>query len=503
MGIHLFTPDISAAAVVRSLTNGEVGSVLLIAAHPDDEIVGAGVAMATLPGLQVLHVTDGVPDDPRYAAWAGFNSPEAYGRVREAEARKALDLLGLPSTTLLRLGLVDQHLSRQLVPLTLALVEMIRNHRPDLVITHPYEGGHPDHDSVCFACHHALWLLEQCCETVPSLVEMTSYFSQKGKRVVSEFAQGNDGAACLVLGDAGKALKAELYNCFVSQRGLLGTFPIDVERFRLPPRYDFTQIPDVPEILYDQYKLGTSSAEWLELTRAASERLKLEAATPTLWRSEPPAVGQVNFGDLARNEPISRVFGYDRGTPIDRPFIEIFLDQHRQDIRGRVLEVGDDSYTQQFGGERVIRSDVLHVREGAPGATIIADLSYAPQIPDDSFDCLILTQVLELIFDLPATMATIHRILKPAGTALITVPGISNIETGEGDDDWMWGFTPNSLRQLLLLHFPRERIQVSSRGNVFTTISFLHGLCVEDLRSFPGAEDDPCYPQTVLARAVK
>lgn len=168
-----------------------------------------------------------------------------------------------------------------------------------------------------------------------------------------------------------------------------------------------------------------------------------------------------------------------------------------------MLEIGDDSYTRQFGGDRVSHSDVLHVKEGAPGATIIGDLSNAPQIADASFDCLILTQVLVVIFDLPATIATIHRILKPGGVALITVPGISNIDKDDWRDQWMCSFTPTSLRRLLQMHFKAEGITVSSRGNVFTSIAFLQGLCAEDLAGYPAAADDPHYPQTVLGRAVK
>ncbi|MCP9889419.1 PIG-L family deacetylase [Cyanobium sp. ATX 6A2] len=476
---------------------------MLIAAHPDDEIVGAGMAMASLPGLKVVHATNGVPTDPRYAGWAGFDTLEAYERAREAEARKALDLLGLPQTSLIRLGFVDQQLSRRLLPLTRRLAGLIREHRPDLVITHPYEAGHPDHDAVSFACHHALWLLEQTREPVPALVEMTSYFSRDGERVVGEFAQGNEGAMTMLLNQADQDRKTALYGCFESQIGLLSTFKLEAERFRQAPRYDFKQLPEVPEILYDRYELGTTSAQWLELSCAATATLAEEISRNQVWQWERPPVGQVNFGDLARIEPISWAFGYDRGTPIDRPFIEAFLDQHRQDIRGRVLEIGDDSYTRQFGDDRVTRRDVLHVKEGAPGATIIGDLSHAPQIPDSSFDCLILTQVLVVIFDLPATIATIHRILRPGGVALITVPGISNVDFGEWRDNWMWCFTTNSLRKLLLLHFPEHGVEVSSRGNLFTSIAFLQGLSAEDLQGFPAGGDDPHYPQTVLGRAVK
>lgn len=299
------------------------------------------------------------------------------------------------------------------------------------------------------------------------------------------------------------SLKRKLYNCFESQRDLLNTFPVEYERFRVAPQYDFSKLPDVPEILYEQYELNTSAQEWIRLTRNALEDLDSHIPIQHHWKTNSPTIGEINFGDLARIEPISRCFGYDRGTPIDRPFIESFLEQHRLDIRGRVLEIGDNTYTRQYGGSRVYLSDVLHVNKGHPGATIIGDLSRAPQIPDNSFDCLILTQVLVVIFDLQSTIRTLHRILKPGGVALITVPGISNIDNGEWRDQWMWSFTPNALKELLCLCFLRSNVEVSSRGNVLTSISFLQGLCSEDISHYPIHVDDPSYPQTVMGRAIK
>src|SRR5690606_18275839 len=112
-----------------------------------------------------------------------------------------------------------------------------------------------------------------------------------------------------------------------------------------------------------------------------------------------PAVNRVRFGDLRRVEPVSRVFGFDRGLPVDRYYIEAFLARHAGDVRGRVLEVGDDTYTRRFGGEHVTKRDVLHVVEGNPRATFVGDLSDAPGLPSDAFDCIILTQTLHLIYD--------------------------------------------------------------------------------------------------------
>ena len=147
-------------------------------------------------------------------------------------------------------------------------------------------------------------------------------------------------------------------------------------------------------------------------------------------RSIPP-VGRVDFGDLRRTRPVNKYFGWERGQPVDRYYIERFLGERAADIRGRVLEVGDGTYTERFGGERVTTSDVLHVDPDAPAATIIADLTSADHVRTDSFDCIILTQTLHLIFDVAAAVTTLRRILAPDGVILATVPGISQVDRGE------------------------------------------------------------------------
>lgn len=273
------------------LTDQNISSMLMFAAHPDDEIVGAGITLACLPNLTVVHVTDGVPNDPRYASWAGFDSSQAYKKARTEEALRALNAQGLSPDAIIKLAVVDQQLSRLLVPLTHSIRDIIRSYRPDMVISHPYEGGHPDHDAVCFATHHALQLLEMNDEPVPRLVEMTSYFCRNGKRVVSEFAQGDAGAVSLLLDEAERERKAELYSYFISQKDLLSTFPIEVEKFRLAPRYDFTKIPDIAEILYDRYELGTTSSQWQELSSAAIKILTSVDSRQQRWRTERPPVG--------------------------------------------------------------------------------------------------------------------------------------------------------------------------------------------------------------------
>ena len=161
-----------------------------------------------------------------------------------------------------------------------------------------------------------------------------------------------------------------------------------------------------------------------------------------------PPVGSVDFGDLKRVEPISRRFGGDRGTPLDRYYVESFLERHAADIRGRVLEIGEDLYTRRFGGDRVSESEVLDVEESNPNATYVADLTACPQVPSERFDCVILTQTLHMIYDVRAVLQTAHRILAPGGIVLATIPGISQIDSCSGRDTWFWYLTTRCAKLL-------------------------------------------------------
>ncbi|HKP11992.1 MAG TPA: glycosyltransferase [Blastocatellia bacterium] len=216
-----------------------------------------------------------------------------------------------------------------------------------------------------------------------------------------------------------------------------------------------------------------------------------------------PPVGAVNFGDLRRLTPMSRVFGFDRGTPVDRYYIEDFLARNADRVRGRVLEVGDDSYTRRFGGERVTHRDVLHVSEDNPQATVIADLASADHVPSDTFDCIILTQTLHLIYDVRAALATLRRILKPGGVLLTTFPGITQIDHFDWGGSWYWAFTALSARRLFGEVFPAASLQVETRGNVLAATAFLQGIALEELRKDELDYNDPDYQVIITVRATK
>lgn len=244
-----------------------------------------------------------------------------------------------------------------------------------------------------------------------------------------------------------------------------------------------------------------------ELTLRAARRV---LPSPTRQRilalvrptAEPP-VGRVRFGNLRRLEPISRSGGWNRGQPIDRYYIENFLAQHQVDIRGHVLEIGDDIYTRKFGADRVSANDVLHVNVDNPKATIVADLAHGEHLASDQYDCIILTQTLQYIYDLQAAVQTITRILKPGGTLLATFPAISQISPDPWANSWCWRFTSQSIRLLFADVFTASAIQIECHGNVLAATSFLQGLAAQELRQEELDYIDPHFAVLITLKAVK
>ena len=239
--------------------------------------------------------------------------------------------------------------------------------------------------------------------------------------------------------------------------------------------------------------LPSSTRRWLRGEQLRGERF--------LRRSKSDA----NLGSLRRTIPVSPTdFGGNRGQCVDRYYIEKFLAEHADDVRGHVLDFADDAYARRFGGTKATKVDVLHLQEGNPHATIVADLAKGEQIPSDTFDCIICTQVLLLIYDVHAAVRTLYRILKPGGVVLVTAPGIQKIGRVDmnltGD---YWRFTTLSLRRLFGEVFPRDHVEVKAYGNVLAAIAFLHGFAVEDLRREDLEYYDPDFQVSIALRAVK
>jgi SAM-dependent methyltransferase len=208
-----------------------------------------------------------------------------------------------------------------------------------------------------------------------------------------------------------------------------------------------------------------------------------------------------DIGSLRRTTPVSIEWGLERGQVVVRYYIEKFLAEHAADVRGHVLEFSDDGYTRRFGGAQATKVDVLHLTDGNPCATIVADLEQGGSIPSDTFDCIVCTQVFEYVYDLRAAIQTLYRILKPGGIVLVTVPGFQKFE-GEEERDF-WRFTSLSLRRLFEEAFPKDHLEVRTYGNVLTATAFLYGLAVEDLRRQDLDYHDPEYEVMITLRGVK
>jgi SAM-dependent methyltransferase len=264
-----------------------------------------------------------------------------------------------------------------------------------------------------------------------------------------------------------------------------------------------------------------SELVWRAL-KTVGRRVLPEAAQQSIrargWTIWPP-LGRVRLGGVGRLTPISTVFGFDRGLPIDRYYIEDFLRRHagahgytQGDIRGRVLEIGDDRYSRKFGrwpaqpgeGGGIEKVDVLNVGEGNPETTIVADLAAGDDIPSATFDCVICTQTLHLIYDVRGAVRTLHRILKPGGVVLATVPGLTRICRPDFDlwGDY-WRFTSLSVRRLFEEVFRPADVTVDAYGNVLAAVAFLHGLAAEELKQPELELRDPNYEVLVAVRARK
>ncbi|WP_143959953.1 class I SAM-dependent methyltransferase [Litoribacter populi] len=216
-----------------------------------------------------------------------------------------------------------------------------------------------------------------------------------------------------------------------------------------------------------------------------------------------PRLGKVDFGDLKRAEPISRNFGFERGKPVDRFYIERFLDENSHLIKGRVLEIGDNAYTLQFGKENVSQSDVLHYNNSNGKATITGDLTNLPQVEDGSFDCIILTQTLQFIYEKESALKTCRRILKPNGALLMTVPGISPLDDFEFGHNYFWNFTKQGVEELMKTVFPYADTKVDHHGNMFTAISFLNGISLNEIDPSLLEKSDKHIQMLISCRSIK
>ena len=243
-------------------------SCLIVAPHPDDETIGAGVALGRMRDVRVLHLTDGAPAERRF--WtADCSTREEYAALRRAEALRALAHAGVPAEQVVACGCADQALARELPAVVRTLVAMVREHATRVIITTPYEGAHPDHDAAALACRMVVDLVPG-----PALVEMTSYHLHAGAIRSGRFLE--DDAACIEVtpDDEELARKRRMLDAYVSQRGMLAYFAPGPERFRIAPRYDFARPPHDGTLFYETIRMPMSADEWRALAAAAIARIR-------------------------------------------------------------------------------------------------------------------------------------------------------------------------------------------------------------------------------------
>ena len=227
---------------------------------------------------------------------------------------------------------------------------------------------------------------------------------------------------------------------------------------------------------------------------------------PRRLRAWPP-IGMGRLG-MRRLTPVSRNFGFDRGDPVDRYYIDQFMQRHATApgvVRGTVLEVSEPLYIDRYADrDQLDRMEILDASAANPRATVVADLRDAPELESESFDCVICTQTLLLIYELRSAIETLHRILKPGGTLLVTVPGVSQICHPEMET-WgdYWRFTTLSARRLLEEFFDPGRVTAETYGNVFTAAAFLYGVAAQELKRSQLDFRDPDYQVLIGIKAVK
>jgi N-acetylglucosamine malate deacetylase 2 len=271
----------AAQRLLLRLGGAEVAAprTILVGAHPDDESVGAGARLDRLRDARFVCVTDGAPRDGQDAARHGL-MPEAYGRRRRAELEAALGLCGIAPEHLTMLDCPDQQAALNMVDLARRLAELFARQQAEAVLTHPYEGGHPDHDATAFAVHAAAALVRQHGGDAPEIVEWTSYHRGADGALTNEFLPAPEvdrQIVAVALAPAEQQRKLAILACHATQAETLSHLPLGVERYRPAPHYDFTRPPHGWKLHYEHFPWGMSGERFRQLAAAALAELGLGA----------------------------------------------------------------------------------------------------------------------------------------------------------------------------------------------------------------------------------
>jgi LmbE family N-acetylglucosaminyl deacetylase len=237
--------------------------VAVVVAHPDDEVIGAGGRLPLCADLTIVHVTDGAPRNLSDARRAGAESAHEYAALRRTELETALLIAGRADAAQVTLGVADQASSFHLADITTRLAAALENIQPDIVLSHPYEGGHPDHDAAAFVVQGACALLARAHGTAPARLELTSYHIANGVIETGEFLGPKSRTIrSITLTPEEQSLKRRMLDAFASQRDTLRPFGTERERFSVAPAYDFRVPPHDGRLFYEYFDWGIDGEEW-------------------------------------------------------------------------------------------------------------------------------------------------------------------------------------------------------------------------------------------------
>ncbi len=260
---------------------GEPPRTLVVAAHPDDEVIGIGGQLVRLSShVHVLHVTDGAPRDMHDAHAHGFATRHAYADARRRELLGALAEAGIGPERTFVFGLADQEAAQDLVTVARRLAELLSWLRPECVVSPACEGGHPDHDAAAFAAWAARALLRQAGQLAPAGVEFPLYHWGPEGMVTGRFLPGGPPALLVQLSPEGCALKKRMVARFATQQEVLSPFCLDAERFRPAPERDFRLPPHAGPLHYERFPWGWTGLRWREQAAQALLELELTPGVP-------------------------------------------------------------------------------------------------------------------------------------------------------------------------------------------------------------------------------
>lgn len=251
--------------------------LLLLAAHTDDETLGASAVLGRSVEPWVVYLTDSAPKQSKLRSRRLRR--EEYADLREAEAQHALRIVGVPPHRIISLGATDQDAVFTLDALATHFLLTVSRIHPEWIVTHAYEGGHPDHDSAAFVAAMALNLLEQQQSSRPTLLEMTSYHADNGRLASGSFLANQHQGWPVWLTSEELSRKREMLACYYSQAKVLRDFPLEPERLRCAPEYDFTQPPHPGKLWYEQMGWEMTGSHWCKLARQAMQRFSWPVAS--------------------------------------------------------------------------------------------------------------------------------------------------------------------------------------------------------------------------------